>query len=276
VVSRRAFRAISFRSLSLATVVSAASLCLSAAPAGAASVTRSLAANIPIGALPQTCNRAPDGDVCLNAVVVALDTARADIGLGPYVLPADFNSLSGTEQILILSNLDRIAYGLPPITGLSTTLASATQSAMRSDVDPDPTPLLDGLSVYGWTSNWAGDWANAPYAYYEWMYDDGYDGAETSNIDCTSSAANGCWVHRRNVLAFSSAGTLALGAAVGTDASGNSSYATTLVWTPRTNWTSYSFTWAQAKAEGAGAAHNGRLARHRLADARHRRHHESH
>jgi hypothetical protein len=275
VVNWRIFRAISLRSLSLATVVAAGSLCLSAAPAGAASVARSLAANIPIGALPQTCDRAPDGDICVNAVVVALDTARADIGLGPYVLPADFNSLHGTEQILVLSNLDRIAYGLPPITGLSTTLASAAQSAMLSDVDPDPTPLLDDLSSgYGWTSNWAGDWANAPFAYYEWMYDDGYDGPETSNIDCTSAAANGCWVHRRNVLAFSSAGTLSLGAAVGTDASGDTSYATTLVWTPRTNWTSYSFTWAQAQAEGAGAAHNGRLAHHRL--AKRRQHHKSH
>jgi hypothetical protein len=270
----RSFRAIVLRTLSFATVVVAASLYLSAASADAASVARSLAANIPIGALPQACDHAPDGDVCVGAVVVALDAARADIGLGAYVLPADFDSLSGPDQILILSNLDRVAYGLPPITGLSTTLASVAQSAMLTDVDPDPTSLLGDLSVYGWTSNWAGDWANAPYAYYEWMYDDGYDGPETSNIDCTSAAANGCWVHRRNVLAFASAGTLSLGAAVGTDASGNSSYATTLVWTPSTHWTSYSFTWAQAKADGAGDAHNGRLARHGLAERR--RHHRSH
>jgi hypothetical protein len=272
--SWRSLREFTVRSLSFATVVATGMLFLSAAPAGAATVARSLAANIPIGALPQACERAPDGDVCLEAVVVALDAARADVGLGPYVLPADFNSLSGAEQILVLSNLDRVAYGLPPIAGLSTTLASAAHSAMLSDVDPDPTSLLGDLSAYAWTSNWAGEWANAPYAYYEWMYDDGYDGSETSNIDCTSAAANGCWVHRRNVLAFSSSGTLSLGAAVGTDANGNSSYATTLVWTPSTNWTSYSFTWTQAKADGAGAAHNGRLARHVRAKRRH--HHSSH
>jgi hypothetical protein len=271
--SWRSRRELTLRSLTIATVVVTGILYLSAAPAGAATVARSLPANIPIGALPQACDRAPDGDVCLGAVVVALDAARADVGLGPYVLPADFDSLSGGEQILVLSNLDRIAYGLPPIAGLSTTLASAAHNAMLSDVDPDPTSLLGDLSVYAWASNWAGEWANAPYAYYEWMYDDGYDGPETSNIDCTSAAASGCWVHRRNVLAFSSAGTLSLGAAVGTDASGDSSYATTLVWTPRADWTSYSFTWAQAKADGAGAAHNGRLARH--AKAKRRRHHGS-
>jgi hypothetical protein len=273
-VNWRSLRTNGFRCLSLASVVVAASLALAAAPAGATTVARSLPANIPIGSLPQACARAPEGDVCVNAVVVALDSARADIGLGPYVLPANFDSLPGTEQILVLSNLDRLAYGLAPITGLSSTLESAAQSAMLSDVDPDPTALLGDLSVYGWTSNWAGEWANAPYAYYEWMYDDGYDGPETSNIDCPSAAANGCWVHRRNVLAFASAGTLSLGAAVGTDASGNSSYATTLVWTPRTDWTSYSYTWAEAKAEGAGATHNGRLAQQR--PVKRRRLHKSH
>src|SRR5580658_4088552 len=125
---------------------------------------------------------------------------------------------------------------------------------MLGDSDPNPTDVLDALPVYSWTSNWAGNWANAPYAYYEWMYDDGYDGTETSNIDCTSASASGCWVHRRNVLAFSQAGTLSLGASVGTDAHGDSSYATTLVWTTSTNWTTYGYTWADAQADGAGAA----------------------
>jgi len=105
------------------------------------------------------------------------------------------------------------------------------------------------------------------------MYDDGYDGPETSNIDCTSAAANGCWVHRRTSLPSRAPG-LSRWRSGRDGASGNSSYATTLVWTPRINWTSYSFTWAQAQAEGAGAAHNGRLARHRL--AKRHQHHTSH
>jgi hypothetical protein len=49
----------------------------------------------------------------------ALDAARASMGLGPYVLPRNSRSLSADKQIFILANLDRLAYGLTPIAGLS-------------------------------------------------------------------------------------------------------------------------------------------------------------
>lgn len=211
-------------------------------------------ANIPMRQLPAACTSAPTGATCTNAVVVALDKARAKLGLGAYALPVDFDALSGEQQLFILSNLDRIAYGLPPIRGLSPTLAPAAASAMTADVDPDPTSLLSGLTTYAWTANWAGEWPNAADAYYEWMYDDGYDAGETSNIDCTSATASGCWVHRRNVLSLAEAGTLSMGASVGIDAQGHSSYTMTLVWTPSTKWTSYDYTWAQARAAGAGSS----------------------
>jgi hypothetical protein len=212
-----------------------------------------LSANIPIGTLA-ACGRAPSGGGCTGAVVGALDAARERLGLGAYELPANFASLSGAKQIFILTNLDRIAYGLPPIAGLSPVIAAAARGAMRSDADPDPTALLASLPSYAWSSNWAGDWANASYAYYEWMYDDGYDGAETSNIDCTSPTATGCWDHRHNLLSFENPGTLALGVTTGVDAHGQSSYTTTLVWTPGGAWTHLSYTWAQAEAHGAGVA----------------------
>jgi hypothetical protein len=236
------------------------------ATAGASAATTP-AANMPITALPAACTNAPTGAVCTNAVVVALDGARANLGLSPYALPADFDSLSGPKQLLILSNLDRLAYGLPPIEGLSPTLDKATQTAMTADVDPDPTSLLSGLSDYAWTSNWAGQWANAPYAYYEWMYDDGYGGNETTNIDCASQNASGCWDHRRDVLALPNAGTLAMGASVGLDANGDSSYTMTLVWTTSTDWTTFDYTWAQAQVDGAG--HTAPLAHQSSKPVRH-------
>ena len=260
------------RRQSLATAVSAASLLLLAATAAAAPALPTPAANIPIGPLPSACLHDGTGPVCLGAVVTALDAARAELGLGPYVLPGDFDSLSGSQQIFVLSNLDRIAYGLPPVAGLSPTLAAAARAGMVADTDPDPTSLLGALGTYAWTANWAGDWANAPYAYYEWMYDDGYDGSETSNIDCTSATAPGCWDHRRNVLSFAAAGSLSLGVSVGSDSRGDSSFATTLVWTPSLRWTSYSFTWAQAQALGAGEAHGGRAGQARGATHRLTRH----
>lgn len=262
-----------FQRLVLALVLSGAI----AAPLAGGSARAALAAsgepaaNIPIGVLPSACERAPKGAACTGAVVAALDSARGDLGLGPYVLPANFATLSGAQQILVLSNLDRIAYGLPPIVGISPTLSSADQSAMLSGVDPNPTRALGELATYAWTSNWAGGWANAAYAYYEWMYDDGFGGAETSNVDCASAAASGCWVHRRNVLAFADSGTLALGVAVGTDSHGATSYATTLVWTPGPTWTPYSYTWAQAQTDGAGVPRGAAAVAHASKHHSHRR-----
>jgi hypothetical protein len=256
-------------SVTTALALAAAGLCLLGVSAAEAVVSPAMpAANMPIGALPAACYSAPKGAVCVNAVVSALDGARAGLGLGPYLLPADFASLGGAKQIFILTNLDRIAYGLPPIDGISPLLGTAAADGMLSDADPNPTALLGSLSSYAWASNWAGDWANAPYAYYEWMYDDGFGGTETSNIDCNSAAARGCWDHRRNILAFAGSGTLTLGVAAAIDSHGSTSYATTLVWTPGAAWTGYSYTWAQAQADGTGAAHAA-SARRRQALRRH-------
>jgi hypothetical protein len=44
-----------------------------------------------------------------------------------------------------------------------------------------------------------------------------------------------------------------MGASVSRDAHGQIGYAMTLVWTPASNWTSYSYSWAQAEAAGAGS-----------------------
>jgi hypothetical protein len=225
--------------------------CVVAASASAATTP---AANMPIASLPAACTTSPTGVPCTNAVIVALDSARATLGLSTYALPTDFDSLSGPKQLFILSNLDRLAYGLPAIEGISPTLNRAAQTAMTADVDPDPTSLVSSLSDYAWTANWAGQWANAPYAYYEWMYDDGYGGDETTNIDCPSQTAGGCWDHRRDVLGLPDAGTLAMGASVGLDANGDSSYTMTLVWTTSTNWTTFEYTWSQALADGTGHA----------------------
>ena len=212
-------------------------------------------ANIAAGTLPSACTSTANGRVCINGVLATLDSARARLGFGPYLVPSDFASLPGTEQLLILCNLDRLAYGLPPIDGLSPALNAVAAAGVTADADPDPSALLSGLSDFGWASNWAGAFPNAPEAYYAWMYYDGWGGKQTSNLDCTSPTASGCWGHRQDVLSFPQQGMLAMGAAVTQDAQGQLGYAMTLVWTPAssTNWTSYSYGWATAKADGAGS-----------------------
>jgi hypothetical protein len=234
------------RALALATVL------LGALAASASAAAPNPAANIPTGPLPGACGNAPRSARCIDGVVHALDRARATIGLGPYLLPSDFDSLTGSRQLMVLSNLDRVAYGLPPINGLSPALNTIAATGVSQDADPDPSALLSSFTTFGWSSNWAGAYPNAPEAYYAWMYYDGWGGKTTSNLDCTSPEASGCWAHREDVLSFPQVGQLSMGAAVSRDAHGQIGYAMTLVWTPPTNWTSYTYSWAQAEAAGAG------------------------
>ncbi len=233
-----------------APVLAVALLLATSASASAAAPNPS--ANIAVGPLPRACANAPRGPVCLNVMIAALDRARAQIGLGRYLLPSDFDTLGGAQQLLILCNLDRLAYGLPPIAGLSPVLNSVAATGVTVDADPDPSALLSGMQAFGWSANWAGGYGNALEAYYAWMYYDGWGGKQTSNLDCTSAAASGCWGHRQDVLAFSDPGLLSMGASVSRDASGQIGYAITLVWTTQMNWTPITYSWIDAQADGAG------------------------
>jgi hypothetical protein len=224
----------------------AAVLAAGAATASAAAPNPS--ANMPL-ATPASCST-PTSTACETAVVAGLNVAHTALGLGAYTLPADFDSLAPDEQLFILSDSDRVAYGLPPISGLSATLNSAAQSGVADDDDPDPqADLPSGLGDYGFSSNWAGGYSNALLAYYGWMYDDGLGGP---NIDCRSAGDPGCWGHRQDILAFPDAGSLVMGAASGTDAHGEPGYAMTIVWSSD-SWTTLSYTWTQALADIAGS-----------------------
>lgn len=214
------------------------------------------ASNHPAGALPSACNSAPLGTECVNAGVYYLDQARAALGQPSYKLPADFPSLTPAEQTFILTNLDRVLYGLPPITGLTNALNHDAQiSGVASDDDPTPS---DTSEEHGFTSNWAGGFANAPLVYEAWMYDDGLG---SSNVTCTAGDPSGCWGHRHNILwEFDPTDVLAMGAAAGKDTSGSPGYALILFggFPPDPDLGDpgyqpvYSYTWAQAVADGAG------------------------
>jgi hypothetical protein len=206
------------------------------------------AGNIRLGPLPQSCERAPTGAACETAAVRALDAARARLGLGSYLLPADFAGLAPARQWLILANLDRIAYSLRPIGGLSVVLDSIARRGATRREDPDPEPLLTSLhgqSQIGFASNWAGGQPNALVAYYGWMYDDGYG---SGNLDCRTPSAPGCWGHRQDILSFAQGARLTMGAA---GLRGAASYALTIVETSTAVWP-YSYSWATAMADGAG------------------------
>jgi hypothetical protein len=202
------------------------------------------ARNTRLGALPGACRVAPTGKKCINAGVSYLDKARARAGLPPYALPANFPLLSPERQMFILVNLDRLAYGLPPIPGLT---AALNHDALASGVwvaDDPHVSNTTGLTM--WWPGWAGAFYNVPMAYEAWVWNDGL-GAQ--NPRCTPTDHSRCWGHRHSVLwRFGAGSVLAMGAAAGRDASHHRGYVGgTSAFKPV-----YTYTWQQAVEDGAG------------------------
>ncbi len=202
--------------------------------------------NDPLGPMPSSCATQPDGSSCVNAAVFYLDRARARLGQPPYDVPSDFVSLAPDQQALVLTNLDRTLYGLPAITGLTAALDGDAAQGVQADSDPSSSD--PHFSSYA--ANWAGGYPNLPAAYEVWMYD---DGPGSGNLACTSTDTSGCWGHRHDVLwSFGGSGFLAMGAAAGLDPQGNPGEAMLLGEGDGSYTPSYTYTWFQAQADGAG------------------------
>jgi hypothetical protein len=215
--------------------------------------------NFKVGPLPSMCASAPTGAKCINAAVFYLDQARAKLHLAPYRLPANFVKLAPDHQILILSNLDRGAYHLPAIAGVTRALNRVARGGTPADpgVRGDGDPILHAVGVQT-TSNWALGFPNIVLAYEAWMYD---DGPGSGNLDCTASNHAGCWGHRQDVLAdLLTPGSSAMGVAAGRDAAGRPGYAMLIAKGHSSYTTGYSYRWTQAVADGAGR-HNYAVAR---------------
>jgi hypothetical protein len=137
---------------------------------------------------------------CDDAVLTAINNARAAEGVGPMVLPADFASLTTAQQTFVVSNLERVDRGLTPAAGMVDSLNSLSASAAGNDADPMLTSWTVGpFDANRWGSIWAGD-LNALAADYDWMYDDGWGPTGSFNVDCQSATDGGCWGHRHNIL----------------------------------------------------------------------------
>jgi hypothetical protein len=230
-------------SLTAVLVCATCSVALADGPVGA-----DPRSNFPVDQLPASCDQ-PTSPACLDTSVSYLNQARAGLGQGPYQLPANFDSLSPQIQQFVLTNLDRIQYGLAPITGITASLTQDAMGGIVHDTDPHPT---DPTFNY-WTANWAGGFENVVLAYEAWMYD---DGPGSGNLDCGSHDSSGCWGHRHDVLwSFGGSGALAMGSAVGTDSSGSPGYAMVLGEGEGGSYQpAYTYTWSQALADGSRRA----------------------
>jgi hypothetical protein len=145
---------------------------------------------------------------CTEAVIAAIDRARALEGVGPMAVPTDFAQLSVPEQLFVAVDLERVDRGLAPFVGMTATLdANALQGARKANDPPDP-----GRTYLLFDGEWAGGSANALDAVYGWMYDDGLN---SGNLDCLRPRAAGCWGHRHGILDnFGSSDHVVLGAAL--------------------------------------------------------------
>lgn len=203
--------------------------------------------NAPLGRLPSSCNAAPTGEQCIDAAVYYLDRARAKVGLPAYALPANFPSLSPPQQLFILVDLDRVQYGLQPITGMTAALnhAALVSGVWRAD-DPHSSNTT-GLNI--WWPGWAGAFHNAPMAYEAWVW---ADGLGSKNPRCTRTDHSRCWGHRHSVL-WNYGPVLAMGAAAGRDLRHHHlGYAYLFVGGDADYTPTYTYTWKQAVADGAG------------------------
>jgi hypothetical protein len=137
---------------------------------------------------------------CTDTIVQAIDNARSLEGVGPMTLPAGFTSLTPAQQTFVVSNLERVDRGLPPVAGMVDALNSLATDAADDDADPMLSSWTVGpFQVSGWSSIWAGD-LNALAADYDWMYSDGWSPQGSYNLDCQSATASGCWGHRNAIL----------------------------------------------------------------------------
>jgi hypothetical protein len=143
----------------------------------------------------------------VSATVSRLDACRAKEGVGPLTLPANWHSLTPSQQQLVIIDIERVNRGLAPIVGLSASLSALAVRGAETDKDP----AFPSRGFVGGGGIWAAA-QSALQADYEWMYDDGNNGFD-ANIDCRSGGVSGCWLHRNIILWRGDGGPLVAGAA---------------------------------------------------------------
>jgi hypothetical protein len=179
-------------------------------------------------------------DVCMDAAVPDFDKARAAEGLPNIVLPDDFDTLSVPEQVLALTDIERVDRGLPPAPGLSSSLNQLAQQGANAQTDPAFPQPSHGT---GEQSNWAGT-GSSLLGVFLWMYD---DGPGSGNLDCTATNSSGCWGHRHTILGSYDT-PIAMGAAVADPGGSRASLTEELIGGDSTDTVDQSPTWDQIAA----------------------------
>jgi hypothetical protein len=222
--------------------------------------------SVPAGAAGILPPQNPPANVALTSAdyLTSIDSARADEGVGPMnVSEATLAGLSIPEQSFIVVNDERIDRGLAPISYMTAQLNAYAQQGANAGQDPAiPSTLTGGGRLIWGGSVWAGGLSSVVEADFYWMYSDGYGGAQgsTTNADCTTPSADGCWGHRDIILhQFPSCGsvapTLSMGAAFAPNGSPGGSLAVQLEGTCGAPPSDITMSWSQVVASVVAPPH---------------------
>ena len=149
---------------------------------------------------------------CLESSLAMLNAGRHAEGLGPLILPANWERLTVGEQLFVLTELERTARGLPPDTGLAADWDLAAQQGADSGADP----THGGRGARGFEAVWAGGQQNPIIVVADWVYADGvFPDGSSQNLGCSLENPAGCWRHRDIVLHDSAAAACRSHCAVG-------------------------------------------------------------
>lgn len=158
--------------------------------------------------LPGGCSGVRDfSGGCMKESLGMINAGRQSEGLGPLMLPANWQSLSVAQQLFVLTELERTARGLAADAGLSANLNQAAVTGAGAGRDP---------SGSGLEALWAGGEPNPIVVVADWIYEDGlFASGVAENLNCSSSRPAGCWQHRDIVLHDGGSGSCGKRCAVG-------------------------------------------------------------
>ncbi len=180
----------------------------------------------------------PDFSSCEEAALQAINNAHKVEGIPAIALPDNYPSLPNDIQQFIIVNEERITHNVPPLTGI---LRSLNNIAMQGVVNGSDPPIPSSMfAVANWDSS-----ADPLLADYGYMYQDGWGGSaqSTSNIDCTSATAFGCWGHRYNIL-FNPGTPLSFGSASLSDESASPGSTEVFASVSPSAGDQYTYTWS--------------------------------
>lgn len=155
---------------------------------------------------------------CDTAAMAAINNARKLQGIAPLPISlAYWLTLNNEEQTFVISNLERIARGVPAVVAETNQLNVLAQIFADDNADPEVPNcgynsagvyissgcnLADGIHTYGQAGNKAEGDPNPLAADYQYMYDDGPGGAYTGCATDGPNNTSTCWEHRSNILYY--------------------------------------------------------------------------